>query len=161
MPPNPNAPNVLNTLCFSQENALRKQQHSQNKAKEVMEMNTPSPNPLSVIHTRTVPEENTNTTITLPGITTPSDAPTTPAMNLATDLMPTQEMDCLFKVIEAEKKLCCTHAPKSAFMIDWRRMKSTQDWNTIVLIDCERLKILLSNQSPMITMMRKPMTIYL
>ena len=35
------------------------------------------------------------------------------------------------------------HAPKSVFMVDWRRTKSGQVWNSNVLTDCENLKIVI------------------
>ena len=58
---------------------------------------TTAPTPMSIIATMTIPEENNNTTHTIPspsGVTTPSDAPTTPAMNNNTDPSPTQEIGC-------------------------------------------------------------------
>ena len=100
-------------------------------------MNTPTLTPMSIVATMTVSEENNNTTITIPspsGVTTPVQAPTTPATNNSTNSSPTQEMDCPFKAIEVEKKLCCMHAPKPAFIVDWRRRKSNQDWSNVILV---------------------------
>ena len=101
---------------------------------------------MSIIETMTIPEENNNTIITIPspsGATTPSDAPTAPAMKNTTDSSLAQEMDWPCEPFEAEKKLSCMHAPKSAFMVDWRRTKSSQVWNNDVLIGCEKLKVVI------------------
>ena len=51
-------------------------------------MNTPTLTPMSIVATMTVSEENNNTTITIPspsGVTTPFQAPTTPATNNSTN----------------------------------------------------------------------------
>ena len=50
-------------------------------------------------------------------------------------------MACTFKAFARKKELCCTHAPKSTFMVDWKRTKPSHVWNIIVLIDYERFKI--------------------
>ena len=64
-------------------------------------------------------------------------------MNITTVLTVTQEMPSTYKSFTAEKELCCTHAPNSIFMTDWKRSKSSHIWGNVVLINCEKLKLLI------------------
>ena len=106
----------------------------------------PTPKSISIIMTTAVPEEMNNTTI-VP--TSPSDVGiiskmcSTMPMNMTTDLTVTQEMASTYKAFAIEKQYCCTHAPKSIFMVDWKRTKSSKVWDNIVLINCETLKVVI------------------
>ena len=103
-----------------------------------------NPTPMSIIMTTTVPEEmnNTTTTVASPSdVGTMSERQSTSSANTTTDPSDTQETACTFKAFAREKELCCTHAPRSTFMVDWKRAKSRHVWNNIVLINCEKLKV--------------------
>ena len=115
---------------------------------EIIDMTNPmsNPTPMSIVTTTTVPEEMNNTTN---AVASPSDVGTTskitPSMNTTTDLSVIQDMACTFKAFTRErKKLCCTHTPKSTFMVDWKKgTKSNHVWNNVVLINCEKLKVVI------------------
>ena len=64
------------------------------------------------------------------------------SMNVTTDPSATQETACTFKAFAREKQLCCTHAPKSTFMVDSKQTNQTMT-GTRFLIDCEKLKVVI------------------
>ena len=107
---------------------------------------TSNPPPMSIIMTTRVPEEMNNTTI---AVASPSDVGTTsnmqstPSTHMTTDLSVTQETACRFKAFASEKEPCRTHTPKLTFMVDWKRTKSSHVWNNIVLINCEKLMVVI------------------
>ena len=112
---------------------------------------TSNPTPMSIITTTTVPEEMNKTTITVASpsdVGTTSEMQSTPSMNMTTDPSVAQETACTFKEFATEKELCCTHTPKSTFMVDWKRTKSSHVWNNFVLIDREKLKVVIKKAMP-------------
>ena len=94
-----------------------------------------NPNSMSIVTTTTVSQKHNNCAYI-------SDVGTTSktlTMNMTTDLTVTQEISLTYKSFTIE----CTHTPNSIFMTDWKRSNSSHIWDNSVLIDCEKLKVVI------------------